>query len=111
MPRYVFVVLTTPLEGREDEYNDWYTKQHLADVLRVPGVESARRLRFVGKTSGEAPLSPYLALYDLKTDDIEAWQKTLMSRVGTDEMPLSPAMNSSKTNAQIFELFAEQPSV
>ena len=29
MAKHVFVVLTNPLEGKEDAYNDWYTNVHL----------------------------------------------------------------------------------
>ena len=45
MPRYNLIVLTNPVDGREDEYNDWYTNVHLDDVLKVPGVVAAQRFR------------------------------------------------------------------
>ena len=44
MGRYVFAVHSNAAEGREQEYNDWYSNHHLKDVLACPGVISARRL-------------------------------------------------------------------
>jgi hypothetical protein len=41
MAKHVFVVLTNPVEGKEDTYNDWYTNVHLGDVLKVPGIVAA----------------------------------------------------------------------
>ncbi len=37
MPHYAYVVHSNPVAGREDEYNDWYSNRHLADVVAVPG--------------------------------------------------------------------------
>src|SRR4051812_5666782 len=48
MPRFKFLAFTNPVEGREDEYNEWYTNTHLADLLRVPGLMSAQRFRLTG---------------------------------------------------------------
>ena len=35
MAKLWLVVLTNPVEGREDEYNEWYSGRHLEDVLAV----------------------------------------------------------------------------
>jgi hypothetical protein len=32
MAKHVFVVLTNPVEGEEDTYNDWYTNVHLIGI-------------------------------------------------------------------------------
>ena len=45
MPKYTFMVLTNPVEGQEDIYNDWYNNRHLADVLKVPVFVSAQRFK------------------------------------------------------------------
>jgi hypothetical protein len=69
---YKFVVLTNAVEGREDEYNDWYTNRHLPDVLAIPGIVEAVRFELAG-TQRIAPPWPYryLAIYDIETDDID----------------------------------------
>lgn len=47
------VVYSNPVEGREQEYNDWYSNQHLNDLLAIPGVISARRFKLSGTQIGE----------------------------------------------------------
>ena len=57
MAKLWLVVLTNPVEGREDEYNEWYSDRHLEDVLAVEGFEAAQRFEFV--PSGLSPDAPY----------------------------------------------------
>ena len=40
MGRYVFVVHSEPVEGRDREYNQWYDEIHLKDVCAFPGSET-----------------------------------------------------------------------
>ena len=39
MGNYTMVVFTSPVEGREDDYNDWYDNQHLGDVIAAAGFD------------------------------------------------------------------------
>ena len=71
MPHHAYVVLSNPVAGREDEYNDWYTNRHLADVVAVPGFISAQRFRLRDPAAEGAPVQRYLAIYTLDTDDPE----------------------------------------
>jgi hypothetical protein len=52
-------------QAREDEFNDWYNLEHLAQVVALPGFVSARRYRV-----DDAPLR-YLAWYDTADETIE----------------------------------------
>ena len=36
MATYLMAVLTNPVEGREAEFNVWYSEQHVPDVLKIP---------------------------------------------------------------------------
>ena len=96
MARFVFVVNTNPVEGREDEYNDWYSNRHLADVLAVPGVVSARRFAIADTQVAAAPPSfKYLALYEVEADDPREFFDQMNARAGTDQLPISPALSST----------------
>jgi hypothetical protein len=97
MPKYTFVVMTNPKEGREQEYNDWYNKQHLADVLKVPGFVSAQRFKLASDQRAKTA-SPfkYVALYDIDTNDIAGSLAELGARAGTERMPISGAMADEK---------------
>jgi hypothetical protein len=88
----MLIVLTNPAEGREDEYNDWYTGRHLDDVLACEGFRSAQRFAFTpGKLSGEAPYR-YLAIYEADEGSVERAEAALLAAAGTEEMPISSAM-------------------
>jgi hypothetical protein len=92
--RYIFAVRSNPVEGREDEYNDWYSDRHLDDVRAVPGVISARRYTLAEQQARhvEQPFK-YLALYEVETEDPQGFIDQLTARIGTDRMPRSSALS------------------
>lgn len=93
MPRYVFVVRTNPVEGREDEFNDWYSGPHLDDLGRLPGVVSARRFRIAdAQIRDTASTHRYLAIYEIETDDLQSFTRELLARAGTELLATSPAL-------------------
>lgn len=88
----LLMVLTNPKEGREDEYNEWYTGRHLDDVLACEGFRAARRFEFTpGQLSAVAPYR-YLAIYEAEEGSIERAEAALLAAAGTDDMPISRAM-------------------
>ena len=103
--KFCFVVITTPVPGKEDEFNHWYDHQHLADVLKVPGFVSAQRF----KITGDNPALPgrYLALYQMETDDPEGCLQDMMSRANTPAMVLSDAMVLDAVRFNLCEFLTE----
>ncbi len=55
-------------QAREDEFNEWYNKVHLPDVLETPGI--VRALRYENIAPGESQ-GKYLAVYEVETDDLQ----------------------------------------
>lgn len=95
MARFSFVVYSNPAEGREQEYNDWYSNQHLRDLLAIPGVISARRFKLSGTQIGEvAQTYRYLAIYDIEADDVQSFIKELMLRTASGAITRGAAMSS-----------------
>jgi len=88
----MLLVLSKPAEGREDEYNAWYTRRHLADVLNAAGFRAAQRFRFVPSKLSRDPAAPYLALYEVDAADREQAEKLLLEAAGTPAMPISDAL-------------------
>lgn len=72
MSRSVFIVHTNPVLGREDEYNQWYTHRHLADVVAIPGFVRARRYRLSASQTTPLPGFEYAAIYEIDGDPAEA---------------------------------------
>jgi hypothetical protein len=99
--RYVFVVSSNPAEGREQEYNEWYSNRHLADLRALPGVVAARRFVLNDVQLADVPQAfKYLALYEIETDDLQDFIGQLISRSGTESMPISTAL--SRTTSAIL---------
>jgi hypothetical protein len=61
----ITVWLDVPAE-RDEEFNDWYNLEHLAQVVALPGFVRARRYKVE-----DAPLR-YLAWYETSDETIEA---------------------------------------
>lgn len=59
------IVFTSPAEGREEEYNDWYDNTHLPEFLALPGVVSGRRFKL--SPDGPKARQSYAAIYELST--------------------------------------------
>jgi hypothetical protein len=94
--RYLFVVNSNPAEGREQEYNDWYSNRHIADLLALPGVVSARRFVLDSMQLADVPQHfKYLALYEIETDDVQDFIGQLRSRSGSESMPISTALSTT----------------
>ena len=94
MNSYNLVVLSNPVEGREDAYNDWYDNRHLDDVLTVPGVVAAQRFRTTqAQRVPGAPQWRYMCIYEIEAEDVESVIAEMNARVGTERMPMSDAMS------------------
>ncbi|MFC4314571.1 hypothetical protein ACFPN2_36225 [Steroidobacter flavus] len=96
MGRYIFAVQSNPAEGLEQEYNDWYSNQHLNDVLALPGVLGARRLALADQQIMPTPHNfKYFCLYEIELDNLQTFIDALMARAGTERMPINKAMGNS----------------
>lgn len=91
MAQHVLMVMSNPVEGREDEYNEWYDNVHLGEVLQVPGFVAARRYAAAGSVRGESPYR-YLSIYEIEADDLEA--ATAALQAGVRGMHMSDAIDT-----------------
>ena len=105
MPRYKMVVLSNPVEGREAEYNDWYQNTHLGQVVAFKGFKSAQRFRLV-RNLMERQAWPYMAIYEIETDDLDAVMQEVQNQAGTERLKLSDALATEFAFASIYEEMA-----
>ena len=103
MGNYTLVVFTNPVEGREDDYNEWYDNQHFGDICAIPGVTGGRRLEQVMTVAGEPGLK-YLAIYDIETDDIGAVMGEMGRRGAEGLMPISDALDAPASQLWIYKV-------
>jgi hypothetical protein len=62
---FILTVYSDALDGRNEEYERWYTGTHFGEVLEIPGFVGAQLHRIPGNASGAAT---YLAIYELEGD-------------------------------------------
>lgn len=104
MPKGVIYVESRPSSPeREAEYNTWYDEIHLPDLLALDGFVSARRLRPVGEDG------PYVALYEIEGDDLQAIVANVMASGRRGEIRLSDAlMRDPAPIMRLFEVTTER---
>jgi hypothetical protein len=91
---YYQLVFTDPVAGKEDEYNQWYDKEHEPDVVAAPGFVSAQRYIFSDTQLREKPkTTKYFVMYKIATNDIAADFAQYKRLAPT--MPTSPAFGES----------------
>jgi hypothetical protein len=107
MPRYVFVVMTAPVEGREDEYNDWYTNRHLDEVLEVEGIVAAQRFKLC-EVPGIEGAKPYCAFYEIEAPSAAVAHKALTDKAQSGTMFVSDALSREGIYTGYYEAISER---
>lgn len=94
MKKYSMVVFSRPVEGREDEYLEWYKGQHIHDLLDIPGFVGCRFYKTADQqligTRAEKSF-PYLMIWDWETDDVEQLMQEIDRRKKDGRSRLCPA--------------------
>src|ERR1700722_14880884 len=122
MAKYTFVVMSNPTTpGQEAEYNEWYNKIHIPDVLNVPGFVAAQRFKVAesGGPSwlwwwGQKDAQPdrhsgshrYMVLYEIETEDPQATLDDLKKRAAG--MVISDAIDMKGISVALFQPAAER---
>lgn len=96
MSRYLFVVHSNAAEGREPEYLD-YIATHFNDILALPGVIWGRRGAVAAEQARPAPETfKYLTVFEVETDDLQAFIDEMNSRVISGRMQRSTAVQGAQ---------------
>ena len=73
MAKWLLVVGTNCNDAaREAEFNEWYDKIHIPDLLETPGFTRATRHENTEPSEGEAK---FFASYEIETDDLDTFLK------------------------------------
>jgi hypothetical protein len=102
MAEYVMTTFSSPLEGREDGFNRWYTSHHLGAMVAVPGVRSAQRFQRRIHVAGEAQ-PPYLTIYEFDARTPEEFAAT-QQNLKNANLELGDTADHAKTVNVVFEL-------
>jgi hypothetical protein len=103
MARYVLIANNGPTDGEDDDadYNRWYDEVHVPDLLAVPGIHTARRFRVV---MSRQDVPPYVALYEIETDDIDA----VMAHMGSSIRPFPPTFDGEHSGFMVAVALQDQ---
>jgi hypothetical protein len=100
--RRILLVFSNPRDGREDEYNDWYTNHHLAQILAIEGFRRAQRFRLADarmtRDAADAPWR-YLAVYEVEDDALERADSALYELARTER---AQALEAGRTPALVM---------
>ena len=115
----IFLVVTRPRSAEEEAaYNKWYDETHARDTLLLPGFIKARRFKLAKEQlippKATAPDFDYVAIYEVEDVDRIPEARALMPRlVELSAEFMSPAVDTDKTRAFIYEEIAEidEPTV
>jgi hypothetical protein len=70
-------------EASAAEFHRWYEQVHVPEVrAAVPGIVDVRRYALDDVTSGGAPATRFLAVYEITTDDLSASAAALGAAAG-----------------------------
>ncbi len=97
--KHLVVVLTEPTEGREAEYNDYYEKLHLDEVLATTDWHSAQRFKLAAEQGKTCPL-PYLAIYEVEAEDASSVLTNL--NASREQRIQSEALNRKTAGVWVF---------
>lgn len=81
------------------EYHKWYEETHIPEVVAVDGFVSARRFQSLGDDD------PFVAIYEIEADDIEAVQARLTEAGKTGKM--SPPVGARFDPPPVFRFLRE----
>ena len=70
MARHILTVMTNPVAGKDQEFNDWYSNTHIQEVVEIPGFVSAQRFKLSDTQMGGENEYGYLAIYEIEADDV-----------------------------------------
>ena len=97
MAKHILVVLSNAVEGREEEYNDWYTNTHLRDILALPGFVSAQRFKLSDEQLRKKGPHKYLAIYEIDGEDPKKALDALRKAI-KEGMNISSALDTDVTS-------------
>jgi hypothetical protein len=96
MARYLLLALNGPTKGEGDEaaLNRWYEEDHLPAFKTIKGIKTARRYKVLqGNVPGVTEVWPYVAAYEIETDDLAA----VSAELGEKMRVFHPALDRTRS--------------
>lgn len=100
----MLLALTNPVEGKDDEYRQWYWGTHIPEILELPGFVAARRYRT------DAGPHRYVTLYEVEGSAAEALKRLYTSGLsGSDTLDLRTVVMAPLVEASALGFGTDGP--
>src|SRR4029077_11597220 len=96
--RYIYLVMSDPLPGREFDFNDFYQNTHMGDLVQLPGWTGAQRFRLVPvmpRTTQPLYRRGNLIIWDQEGDDLGKIQSESRAAIAGGKSRLIPGFDYS----------------
>ncbi|PXW24482.1 UNVERIFIED_CONTAM: hypothetical protein DES50_12610 [Williamsia faeni] len=100
--KFIQIVYSNPLEGRDDEFNEWYDNVHIPELLAIPGMLSAQRYtlrdtEIYRAPGGSVPDQRYAIIYEME-GEVEVIMTKIREAVASGQIHMHESldMNSWK---------------
>lgn len=105
----MLLVMSNPVQGKEDDYKKWYIEQHIPDCLKIQGFVNGRLL---ASAAQQHPLQTqfqyeYIAVFNIETDAIDVLINELKNRMNTPLMRFSESFDFNNFHIQFFEYLSD----
>jgi len=92
-----YLVFSNPVDGKEDEFNEWYDTVHLPEVLATPGMRSAQRFaihetEITHNSPLPKPAHRYLLVYEME-GDVDAVMAAIQEAALSGTLHMSDALD------------------
>ncbi len=96
-----FVVFSNPIEGKETEYNEWYSNIHLQEVVQIDGFISAQRFKLTEEQQIDNQSHQYMAIYEIENEDVGGTIKNLEE--ASVSMTIAPVIDLNGVHVSVFK--------
>ena len=113
LDRYVYLVMSDPLPGREFDFNDGYQNVHMGDLVQLPNWTGAQRFRLVPVTPrATQPLyrRGNLIIWDQEGDDLGKIQRASKAAIAGGKSRLIPGFDYSPDGPREHDLSGDRPA-
>lgn len=95
--RFIQIVFSNPLQGRDEESNQWYENVHIPQLLAVPGMLSAQRYTLRDAAmyhapGGRPPDHRYAIIYEME-GDVEAIMQKIQEGVAAGQIQMHDSLD------------------
>lgn len=93
MPGFLWIVQANAMDGRDGDFNAWYTDRHMHDVLQTPGVQAVQRFELVENRGRAEATHRYIAVYEVEAESPSAIEEAVAALRKDGRAPGSDALD------------------